>query len=90
MPRPKGSKNVLRGNAKQILEDNTGFLINKAIDCINEDPKTYQTLFAKLLDKIAPSLQKNENINQDKDYEIKLKEILDRANQLILIDKKAS
>lgn len=83
MGRPKGSKNKRLFDVRQILQNNSTFLLEKALKLIRDDPEKNQALLLKLLDKIVPTTQINANIDISKKYEKDLSEIALKASQML-------
>ncbi len=81
--RPKGVKNKLTQTVKQIIDDNANDLLELAIKTCRENPEKNQALLSKLIDKFLPTLNKNENTNENITlYDETLERIIEKVKEL--------
>ena len=83
MARTKGAKNKVYLDIKDILTQNSPFLLNKAIKLIDEDPAKYVQLLSTLLNKIIPTQTINTNIDLTPQYMRQLASAKERADLLL-------
>lgn len=81
--RPKGSRNKVKQDLKDILNDNSSFLLLKALKLIDENPEKYVQLLSTLLTKIIPSQTINTNIDLTPQYLKQLETAKQRAEALL-------
>lgn len=79
--RPRGRKNASTVLFQNILDEHKQNLIEKAIELAEGGELS---VLNKLLDKIVPTLthNKNDNTTDIKDFEEKLKKVLEKAKEL--------
>ena len=81
--RPKGAVSKLTQTVKDIIDKNSTELLNLAINQCKNNPETSQALLGKLIDKFLPTLNKNENKNENTTiYDETLERVISEVKKL--------
>lgn len=63
--RKREVKNKINKSLREMLQQKAPDLLKSALKVCQEDPANSQALIGKLLDKVLPTLNKNENTNEN-------------------------